>query len=818
MWRGVRRSTPAGREVYMSEQARIIVIGGGIVGCSILYHLAKAGETDCLLLERAELTAGATWHAAGNVHTQSAYANLSALQAYSLRLYDGLADEVGQAVGSHVVGGFFLAQTDARMEEFRHLAGKFRSLGLEYELVTPAEIHAKHPLVRVDDLKGGAWDPQEGYVDPYSVTMGLAAGARKYGGRIRRAVRVERIERRGDGWRLQAGDETFDCEVVVNAAGFWGNEVAAMVGTRLPITNMEHHYLVTETMAAIEAHSGELPMIRDTDAQFYLRQEGQGLLFGPWEQDCRAAWDSRSAPWSFGQELFDNDLDRLEDGLMAVYHRIPALADAGIKRIVNGAISFSPDGRPMIGPMLGVPGFYVACGFLGGIAQGGGVGLAMSQWILEGETELDLHFIDVARFGDWTTREFARERAHEILPLRYEIIYPHPERQSGRPLRTTPIYPELISRGAVMGQAYGWERPLWFATEGIGARDAPSFQRPNWWQQVGAEARALAATCGLVEMSSYGKFMVEGPQAEAFLNYVGSARCPSSNGCMALSLILNARGGIVGDMTIARLDEGRFYLVGATLGEAIYQRWFDDHRTGFEVRITRVTEAFAALGIAGPNARALLNALSPGGFDDFPFMTVREIEIGRVRCRALRVSYSGETGWELHCSMANQQALFEALRVTGECHGLRLIGSRAMGMLRLEKGYRSWGAELTTEISPAAAGVERFCSRSKDYIGCAAVDAQRHSPPARRLATLFIDNDAPPCWGTEPILRNATQVGYVTSGGMGWRVGRMLAVGWMDADACEPGTALQVEILQRCYVAEVVADPIYDPGNERLMA
>ena len=406
----------------MTTQARIIIIGGGIVGVSILYHLAKAGETP-LLVERRDLTAGATWHAAGNVHTQSAYANLSALQAYSLRLYDGLAQEVGQEVGSHVVGGFFLAQTKERMEEFKHLAGKFRALGLEYELVTPAEIKAKYPLMNVSDLEGGAWDPEEGYVDPYSVTMGPAAGARKYGGQIKRNTQIDSITRLPSGhWRLTAGDEVFECEIIVNCAGFWADEVARMVGTRLPITNMEHQYLVTETMPAIEALGYELPMIRDTDSQYYLRQEAQGLLLGPWEQDCRQAWrklDGR-APWSFGQELFEDDWERLEEGLGAIFHRIPDLETTGIKRGVNGAISFAPDGCLIIGPMPDVPNFFVACGFLGGIAQGGGIGLAMSQWILEGEPELDLHFIDVARFGDWTTREFARERTHEILPIRYE--------------------------------------------------------------------------------------------------------------------------------------------------------------------------------------------------------------------------------------------------------------------------------------------------------------------------------------------------------------------------------------------------------------
>ena len=802
----------------MTTHARIIIIGGGIVGVSTLYHLAKAGEQDALLLERRELTAGATWHAAGNVHTQSAYANLSALQAYSLRLYDGLADEVGQEVGSHVVGGFFLAQTKERMEEFKHLAGKFRGLGLEYELVTPAEIKAKYPLMNVSDLEGGAWDPEEGYVDPYSVTMGLAAGARKYGGKIKRNTQIDSITRLPSGhWRLTAGEEVFECEIIVNAAGFWADEVARMVGTRLPITNMEHQYLVTDTMPAVEALDYELPMIRDTDSQYYLRQEGQGLLLGPWEQDARRAWNGSGgrAPWSFGQELFEDDWDRLEDGLGAIFHRIPELETTGIKRGVNGAISFAPDGRPMIGPMPGVPGFYVACGFLGGIAQGGGIGLAMSQWILEGESELDLHFIDVARFGDWTTREFARERTHEILPIRYELIYPGIERKSGRPLKTTPIYNDLLAHGAVMGQAYGWERPLWYAPNG--EVDEPSFQRPNWWEHVGREAQAMAEGCGLSEMSSYGKFRISGPDAMAFLDHIGSAKCPITPGKMALSLMLNDRGGIVGDITIENAGDGTFYCVGATLGVALYHRWMDDHAGAFDVQIENVTDQIAALGIAGPNSRALLNALSGGAFDDFPFMTSKEVEIGRVACKAVRISFSGELGWELHCPMLNQKALFDALIAEGRNHGLVLMGGWAMGMLRLEKGYRSWGHEMTTEVTPHAASLERFCSTKKDYIGRPVVDAERLTPPTKRFVTLEVDAKAPPCWGTEPVLRDDTLLGYVTSGGMGWRTGKMLAVAWIDGADVALGDTLQVQVLLKTYDAQVVADPVYDPGNKKLL-
>ena len=799
------------------DHARVIVIGGGIVGCSILYHLAKAGCTDALLIERNELTSGATWHAAGNVHTQSAYPALSALQAYSLRLYDGLAEEVGQEVGSHVVGGFFLAQSMERMEEFKFLAGKFKALGLEYELVTPSEILDRHPLINTDDLVGAAWDPEEGYVDPYSVTMGLAAGARQRGAKIVRSERIQRIEQSPDGWTVHSEDKSWTCEILVNAAGFWAHEVAQMVGARLPITNMEHHYLVTETMPQVDSLAHELPMIRDTDSQYYMRQEGQGLLVGPWEQDCRIAWSGQTAPWDFGMELFENDLDRLEDGLMAAYHRVPSLNDAGIKRIVNGAISFAPDARPMIGPLPGVDNYFVACGFLGGIAQGGGIGLAMSQWILDGKPDDDLSFIDVARFGDWTTKDFATARTREVFPIRYEIIYPQLERTAGRNLRLTPIHDRLVEKRAVMGQAYGWERPLWFAPDGMEAKDEPSFSRPNWFGPVGEEALAIHQTAGLLDMSGFSKFDVSGPDAEAFLNWVVTTKVPAKVGGMALGLMLNVAGGIVGDVTVCRVDEDRFYLVGATLGENIYRRWFDEKAKSYDVAIKVVTGDWGVLGLMGPSSRAILSEIA-GPDDrlenaDFPFMSMRSLTLAGVPVRALRVSFAGTLGYELHCAMTELPTLFEALMAAGDDKDLRLAGSRALGQLRLEKGYRSWGAELTQDITPKMAGLEWSCSKKKDYLGREAVDQMRRGVPQKTLATLKVDADGADCWGSEPIFMQGELVGYATSGGYGWRIGASLCVGYIDHAASTPGTELEVQILNQMRTAIVVADPVYDPQN-----
>lgn len=806
----------------MSGSARVIVIGGGIVGCSILYHLAKHGCTDALLIERSELTSGATWHAAGNVHTQSAYRALSSLQAYSIKLYDRLADEVGQEVGSHVCGGVFLAQTKERMEEYKFLAGKFRGIGEQYDLITPDEIAELHPLVNLEGVIGGAWNPGEGFVDPYSVTMGLAAGARQRGARIERGHRIDRIERRGDGWRLFAGETQWDCEIVVNAAGFWANEVANLVGGRLPITNMEHHYLVTEAIPEVRDHPTELPLVRDNEARFYMRQEGDGLLLGPWENDCRIAWNGESAPWSFGMELFQNDLDRMEDELAMAFDRIPVLGTAGIRRVVNGAISFSPDGRPMIGPMPGVPNYFVAAGFLGGVTQAGGIGLALTQWMLEGETEWDLSFIDVARFGDWTTREFAQARTREIFPLRNEIIYPQLERREGRGLRTSALYETHLERGAVMGQVNGWERPLWFEPESITPEDVPSFSRPNWFAPVGRECKAVAEHAALIDMSSYSKYEVSGPDAEDFLNHVLTAKVPKTEARVAVSLILSEAGGIVGDVTVCRLPANIhgpvFRLTGAAAAEKIYLRWFERHLSGFDATVRCVTEESAILGVVGPKSRSLLSAVSYDDFstEAFPFLGAKPVTIGGMEAVAVRVSFVGELGWELHCNPSDLHGLFDNLCAAPSNLRPTLVGSRAVGNLRLEKGYRSWGAELTTEYTPSVAGLEKLCSKSKIYIGRDVVTEELENPPDRKLVTLSVAADGADCWGSEPVFADGQLVGTVTSGGYGWRVGKSLCVADLDRRFAAAGTTLAVRILNVDRQATVVAEPIFDPDDMRL--
>lgn len=799
-------------------RADVVVIGGGIVGCSVLYHLA--GRADALLLEKAELTAGATWHAAGNVHSQNAVPNLCELQAYSLDLYSRLEAETGRPVGAHRCGGFFLAQTDRRMDEFRHLSTRFRGMGINCEIASPADVKRAHPLVEIKGLKGAMTDPDEGHVDPYSVSTALAAAARAKGARIFRATPAVGLSREKNGWRVKTPQGDILADIAVNCAGYWADQVARMAGLRLPVVCMEHQYLVTESIPEVADADGELPLIRDTDAGFYMRREGAGLLAGTWEKDCRQ-WAPNGPPTRFANELLPPDLERMEPELTRLFQRVPAFAAAGIKRVVNGPIAFSPDGRPLIGPLPGAPGFFIGAGFLSGIAQGGGVGRALAEWILEGEPPIDLSSADAARFGDFADPRYAAARVRDIFPRRYEIAHPARERESGRPKKTTAIYDELKRRGAVFGESFGWERPLWFARKGEDARDIPSFRRPNWFVAVGEECRAMADAAALSDLSSFSKFRIGGPDAERLLERALS-NAPTRPGKIALALALSPKGGILGDFTVAQADDGEFLLAGAGAARDIYRRLFMEiaEREKLDAKIVPADNT-AILGLAGPESRSILRELTDADLQSaaFPPLSRREIRVDGVRVAAWRMSFTGEMGWELHCDMKDQPALFRALTAVGDPRGLRMAGARAAGMARLEKGHRAWGAELNIEFSPAMAGLEWACKTDgREFIGRDRVLQERENPPPKRLATLAIDANGADCWGHEPVFANGELAGRVTSGGFGFRVEKSLAVALLPAGLTAPGTELEADIMAERRPARTVADPVYDPDGARARA
>jgi dimethylglycine dehydrogenase len=802
----------------VTETARVVVIGGGIMGASLLYHLARAEWTDACLLERGEIAAGSTWHAAGNTPHFNTSLNLSRIHLASTELYQRLEAETGQAVGFHRPGSLRLASVPDRMDEYRRHRGKARTIGLPFEVIGPDEIRRLHPLVDTRGVLGAAWNPEDGHVDPTSVTQALAKGARDRGARVHRHTRVTGVARQPGGeWRVTTDRGDFVAEIVVNAAGTWAREIGQLSGLDLPIVPMEHQYLVTETIPEVAALERELPLLREVDVSYYLRQEAQGLLLGPYERGARP-FGVGGIPPGFGADLLPPDPERLRTIVEAAMIRVPALARAGIQRIINGPITYTPDGNPLLGPAFGVPGYWLACGLSFGITQAGGAGRYLAEWIVEGQPSIDLWEVDPRRYGSYATERYAVARCIDIYEDEYAIVYPQDDRRAGRPARTSPLYNRFRAAGAVFGVRNGWERPYWFAPPGTEPRDRPSFRRTNWFDAVGREARAVRERAGLLELSSFAKYEVGGPGAEAWLDRLCANRLPRL-GRIALSQLLTERGTIECDVTLTRLEPDRFLVLSAAVAELHDLDWLRRHAPeDGSVTIENVTARSGVLILAGPRARDVLGRVTDADLSNaaFPWLAARRIQVGPAPVLALRINYVGELGWELHHPLEYQIALYEALRAAGEDLGLADFGLRAMDSLRLEKGYRAWGADLNTEVTPLEAGLERFVAFDKgDFVGRDALLAQRRAGLRKRLATLEVDALDADCWGSEAVWDGDRVAGITTSGGYGYCLGRSLAVAYLDAPLAAPGTPLTVEILGERRPARVLAEPPFDPEDRR---
>jgi dimethylglycine dehydrogenase len=802
----------------VTETARVVVIGGGIMGASLLYHLARAEWTDACLLERGEIAAGSTWHAAGNTPHFNTSLNLSRIHLASTELYQRLEAETGQAVGFHRPGSLRLASVPDRMDEYRRHRGKARTIGLPFEVIGPDEIRRLHPLVDTRGVLGAAWNPEDGHVDPTSVTQALAKGARDRGARVHRHTRVTGVARQPGGeWRVTTDRGDFVAEIVVNAAGTWAREIGQLSGLDLPIVPMEHQYLVTETIPEVAALERELPLLREVDVSYYLRQEAQGLLLGPYERGARP-FGVGGIPPGFGADLLPPDPERLRTIVEAAMIRVPALARAGIQRIINGPITYTPDGNPLLGPAFGVPGYWLACGLSFGITQAGGAGRYLAEWIVEGQPSIDLWEVDPRRYGSYATERYAVARCIDIYEDEYAIVYPQDDRRAGRPARTSPLYNRFRAAGAVFGVRNGWERPYWFAPPGTEPRDRPSFRRTNWFDAVGREARAVRERAGLLELSSFAKYEVGGPGAEAWLDRLCANRLPRL-GRIALSQLLTERGTIECDVTLTRLEPDRFLVLSAAVAELHDLDWLRRHAPeDGSVTIENVTARSGVLILAGPCARDVLGRVTDADLSNaaFPWLAARRIQVGPAPVLALRINYVGELGWELHHPLEYQIALYEALRAAGEDLGLADFGLRAMDSLRLEKGYRAWGADLNTEVTPLEAGLERFVAFDKgDFVGRDALLAQRRAGLRKRLATLEVDALDADCWGSEAVWDGDRVAGITTSGGYGYCLGRSLAVAYLDAPLAAPGTPLTVEILGERRPARVLAEPPFDPEDRR---
>ncbi|MBF9033582.1 FAD-dependent oxidoreductase [Rhodobacterales bacterium HKCCE2091] len=799
------------------EQARVVVIGGGVVGCSVLYHLARAGWTDALLIERSELTSGSTWHAAGGCHTVNGDPNVAKLQKYTINLYREIEEMSGQATGFHMTGGVMLASTEARFDWLKSMSAAGRLNGIETEVITPAEAHDLMPLLDPGQFVGALKTVVDGHLDPSGVTHAYAKSARKLGARIETHRPVTGIRRDPLGWIVETEKGPVACEHVVNAGGLWAREVGRMVGIELPVLAMEHMYLITEDMpevAEINATTGkEVIHAVDFDGELYLRQERGGMLMGTYER-AGVPWSPRETPWDFGHELLQPDIDRIAPSLEVGFRHFPAFETAGIKQIINGPFTFAPDGNPLVGPVRGLPGFWSACGVMAGFSQGGGVGLALANWMTEGDPGFDVWAMDVARYGDWATLAYTNPKVRENYSRRFSIRFPNEELTAARPLKTTPLHDRWLSLGARMGDSWGLEVPLWFSTDGT--EDAFSWRRSTDFPFVGAEARAVRDGIGIMEVSGYSKFRVTGPGARGWLDTMLACRIPAP-GRMALAPMLKADGKVQGDLTVACLPGDEFLLFGSGAAEVFYARWFEAHlpETGVDFEVVGLN--LCGLAISGPNARALLSRVVAEDLDAFPFMSVARMDVGLAPAIVARLSFTGDLGYEIWMRPEYQRHVFERLWEAGADLGITPFGLRALNALRLEKGFGGWAKEYRPLYGPEECGLSRFVAYGKDadFIGKTAALANRRGGTVR-LVGFAVDTDDADVIGNEPILHDGKAVGFVTSGGYAHASETSVALGYVPRELAGSEGPWAVELLGERRTARILSAPLFDPEGERM--
>ncbi len=806
----------------MKSHARVVVIGGGVVGCSILYHLTKFGWTDVVLLERSELTSGSTWHAAGGMHTINGDPNVAKLQKYTVELYREIEAYSGQDIGLHMTSGLMLAATSERFDWFKSLLAKGKYAGGEARLVSVEEAHEMMPLLDPKEFVGAVFDPHEGHLDPYGTTHAYAKSAKKNGADIYLHTKVEELIQLPDGmWRVLTDKGEIRAEHVVNAAGLWAREVGRMVGLELPVLAMEHMYLITEDMPEViefNQRSGrELMHCVDFDGEIYIRQERNGMLMGTYEKDCRP-WSPIETPWTFGHELLAEDIERISGELEIGFRHFPAFNTAGIKTIINGPFTFSPDGNPLVGPVRGMTNFWSACAVMAGFSQGGGVGLALAQWIINGDPGFDVFAMDVCRYGDYATLGYTNAKVRENYSRRFSIRFPNEELPGARPLLTTPIYDKLKAAGAIFGASYGLETPLWFAPEGV--KDAFSWRRSTDFEHVGNEAKAVRASVGLMEISGFAKYLIAGEGARDWLDGILAGKIPAE-GRMALTPMLNESGKLIGDFTLAALEDEEFLLIGSGIAEDYHMRWFEQHLPeDGSVEVEALNLGLLGLSVAGPKARDVLQKLTHLDLSDeaLPFMSVREIDLGMAPAILGRVSYTGDLGYEIWTKPEYLHYLFGALMEAGREFGISLFGLRALNALRVEKSFGSWSREYRPLYGPLEAGLGRFISYGKqaDFIGKQAALAEKASGGTIRLITLIVDTKDADVIGDEPISLDGEVRGWVTSGGYAHASGVSVAMGYVPREIAEVVSGWQIEILGEMRPAFLQPVPLFDANGSRM--
>jgi dimethylglycine dehydrogenase len=802
----------------MKTHTQVAVIGGGVVGVSVLYHLAKAGWTDVVLIERDELTSGSTWHAAGGMHTLNGDPNVAKLQKYTIELYREIEEASGQSCSIHITAGVDLAGTPERMDFLKLACARARYLGLGMEIISVDEAARIFPLMDKRHFVGALYNPLEGHVDPAGVTQAYAKAARSLGAEVYRFTRVTDLEARADGsWDVITDKGSLVAEHVVNAAGLWAREVGRMVGLELPVLAMEHQYVVTGEVPEVVASPKEVLHAIDFEGEIYMRQEGRGMLIGTYEK-AGVPWAERETPWNFTHELLPPDLDRIAGSLEVGFRHFPALERAGIKRIVNGPFTFAPDGNPVVGPVRGIINYWVACGVMAGFSQGGGVGLALSNWMVHRNPGFDVWAMDVARFGDWATMAYTNAKVRENYSRRFRIRFPNEELPAARPLRMTPVYDRLKAQGAVFGATFGLEHPLWFAPRGTEAREDITYRRSNAHGPVGAECRSVRGAVGLSEISSFARYEVTGSGSGAWLERILANR-PPREGRLALSPMLNDEGKLIGDFTVANAGRDRFFVFGSGVAEQYHLRWFEAHLPSSGVSIRALRTEMLGLGIAGPKSRELLSRVCRDDVSNaaLPFLSFRSMEVAMLPARVGRISFTGELGYEIWVPADCQLALYDALVAAGADLGLAHFGARALNSLRLEKSFGNWAREYRPIYTPGEAGLLRFVDVAKpDFIGRAAVLRDRDDGPARRLVTFVVDAADADAIGDEPVWHDGEVVGWITSGGYGHCVAKSIALGYVPAALAGGTSGFEIEILGELCAASVAREPLFDPAGDRM--
>jgi len=776
-----------------------------------------------MLLERDQLTSGSTWHAAGGFHTLNGDPNVAMLQSYTVSLYQELERISGQSCGMHKSPGIMLADTPERMEFLKMTVARGRYLGMDTQIISVKEAKDYFPFIEEKYFLGALLDPNEGHLDPSGTTYAYAKAARLGGATIEVQTKVESLEQKPDGtWRVITNKGVVECEHVVNCGGLWAREVGRMVGVELPVLAMEHMYLVTDDIPEVVAFNKsagkEIGHVIDFGAESYLRQEGKGMVLGVYEQ-AGVPWSPKNAPWSFGQELLQPDLDRIAPSLEIAFKHFPTLEHAGIKRVINGPFTFAPDGNPLVGPVQGRTNFWSACGVMAGFSQGGGVGLALSNWMVDGDPGFDIWGMDVARYGDWATRTYTNAKVRENYSRRFRIRFPNEELPAARPLQTTPLYDTFIEQGAVMGDSWGMETPLWFAPSKAEAHDVVSFHRSNDFPHIKAECKAVREAVGVTEIANFAKYEITGAGAEAWLLKVMTNTMPKT-GRIMLTPMLNENGKIIGDFTVAKADEGRYMMWGSSQAQVYHMRWFEQHlpKDG-SVKVEPYGMKLIGLSIAGPKSRELLQRLTDDDVsgESFKFMDYREMEVATVKAKVNRVTYTGDLGYEIWVAPEYQRRLYQSIMAAGADLGIKNFGMRALLCLRLEKNFGTWFREFRPIYGPFEAGLDRFIKLDKpDFIGKAAALKEKQEGPKKTRIFMVVDADDCDVMGDEPIWVDGKVVGWVTSGGFGHYVNQSLAQGYIPTALVKPGMQLEIEILGERRKATLQMDPPFDPEAKRM--